>query len=69
MKNDWIMDVLADLRTFSEANGLTALAEQLEDSMLVARNELASQSEGAGVEQSIEAGQARTGTGVTGTGF
>ena len=45
MKNDWILDVLADLNAFAKANGLKALAEQLEDTSLVAAAELASAAE------------------------
>ena len=41
-KNDWILDVLADLKAFASSNGLTAISEQLDDTMLVAASELAS---------------------------
>ena len=40
-KNDWILDVLADLKTFASANGLRALAEQLDDTRLIAAAEIA----------------------------
>lgn len=50
MKNDWILDVLADLKAFAQANGLTNLAEQLEDTSLVAAAEIASGGEGAELE-------------------
>jgi len=43
MTNDWIIDVLADLKTFATKNGLTALAGQLEDTSLIASAEIASQ--------------------------
>ncbi|MFC3118149.1 hypothetical protein [Jhaorihella thermophila] len=42
MRNDWILDVLADLKNFASANGLPALAEQLGDTTLVAAAEIAS---------------------------
>lgn len=42
MQNEWILDVLADLKTFASANGLPALAEQLDDTTLVAAAEIAS---------------------------
>lgn len=42
MQHDWILDVLADLRTFAKANSLEALAEQLEDTTLIAAAEIAS---------------------------
>lgn len=41
MKYDWIMDVLTDLRTFSEDNGLSELTEQLDQTCLVAATEIA----------------------------
>jgi len=41
MAQDWIVDVLADLRNFAIQNGLTNLAEQLDDTILVAATELA----------------------------
>ena len=39
---DWILDVLADLKSFAATNGLPALAEQLDDSMLVAAADIES---------------------------
>ncbi|MFT4961050.1 MAG: hypothetical protein ACI92Z_002136 [Paracoccaceae bacterium] len=42
MQNDWILDVLADLKTFAETNGLEALAQQLDDTALVAAAEISS---------------------------
>ncbi len=45
MKNEWILDVLADLKQFARKNGLAALAEQLDDTALTAAAELTSQSE------------------------
>ena len=44
MRYDWIMDVLADLKAFAQANGLNKLAEQLEDTSHVATIEIASRS-------------------------
>ena len=41
MKSDWILDVLADLKTFARANELVALAEQLDDTSIVAMAEIA----------------------------
>jgi len=42
MKNDWIIDVLMDLKKFSAKNELTYLAEHLDDTIMVASTELAS---------------------------
>ena len=44
-QSDWILDVLADLRAFASSNGWIAISEQLDDTMLVAAGELASQSD------------------------
>ena len=41
MRSDWILDVLADLKTFARANELVALAEQLDDTSIVAMAEIA----------------------------
>ena len=40
MQKDWILDVLADLRAFAMSNDLPALAEQLDDTALVALAEI-----------------------------
>ncbi|UWQ92206.1 hypothetical protein QEZ52_05345 [Aliisedimentitalea scapharcae] len=45
--NDWILDVLVDLKSFASANGLGVLAEQLDDTMLIAAAEIASVRDGA----------------------
>lgn len=42
MRSDWILDVLADLKTFALSVDLPALAEQLDDTALVALAEIAS---------------------------
>ena len=41
MQNEWIVDVLRDLKKFSSTNKLEGLAEQLEDTIMVATAELA----------------------------
>ncbi|WP_413855571.1 hypothetical protein [Albidovulum sp.] len=40
MRYDWILDVLTDLRAFSQTNGLEALAAQLEGTLRVAETEI-----------------------------
>lgn len=40
MNADWVLDVLADLRTFAKQNQFTRLAEQLDDSILIAAADL-----------------------------
>lgn len=42
MANEWILDVLADLRTFAGENGLPELADGLEKVSRIAAAELAS---------------------------
>ncbi|EPX81565.1 hypothetical protein [Litoreibacter arenae] len=44
MKNDWIIDVLMDLKKFSARNNFSYLAEHLDDTIMVASTELASSS-------------------------
>lgn len=46
MGHDWIIDVLTDLRTFAVANDLKALAAKLDDTQLVALDELVSHGKG-----------------------
>jgi hypothetical protein len=41
MRNDWILDVLTDLRTFARDNRLFDLAERLDDAQQVAVEEIA----------------------------
>lgn len=41
MRSDWILDVLSDLKTFAKANDLPVLAEQLDDTAIVALAEIA----------------------------
>lgn len=48
MQYAWILDVLTDLRAFAVQNGLPALAEQLDDTSLLAAAEIAQISGGAG---------------------
>jgi len=47
MANEWIIDVLADLKTYATKNGFSALSRQLEDTTLIAQAEIASAQEKA----------------------
>ena len=49
MAHDWIIDVLTDLRAYARANGLPHLAEQLDETHLAARKEIASQAKGSSI--------------------
>lgn len=40
MRNDWILHVLTDLRTFADQNGMLALAVQLDETLIVASTEI-----------------------------
>ncbi|MGC9370483.1 MAG: hypothetical protein ACP5DX_13165 [Paracoccaceae bacterium] len=40
MPNDWILDVLEDLRSFARQNGLSAIEAEMERAIAVARDEL-----------------------------
>ena len=41
MRNNWIIDVLADLKAFAVSNELPKLAEQLDDAAIIAMTEIA----------------------------
>jgi hypothetical protein len=47
MKNDWIIDILREIRSLSEENGFLELAEQLDDVIFVAAREIAASREPA----------------------
>lgn len=54
MSNTWILDVLADLKSFAVRNDLPALAEQLDDTTLVAATEISSREGGGRAAQSLD---------------
>ena len=41
MANDWMLDVLADLKSFAECNGLGATEKQLDQAMITVADEIA----------------------------
>lgn len=64
MQYDWILDVLSDLKTFALRNGLPALAEQLDDTSLLAAAEisqLAGDMKGEFLTNAISAGSVHWG--------
>lgn len=66
MSDEWIIDVLTDLRRFARERGMTATAAELEDVCLVALAELA---EARGEEGMIATGhEAGTGAADRGAG-
>lgn len=46
MANDWIIDVIVDLRDYAAKNGLPELSKQLDQAMLVAVTEVTSRDMG-----------------------
>jgi hypothetical protein len=65
-RNDWILDVLADLKAYAASNGLVALAEQLDDTKLIAAAEIASRTEEVAPRNDGELGQPGSHTGAIG---
>ncbi len=61
MRSDWILDVLADLRSFAQANDLPRLAEHLDDTALIATAEIAMKNERSA--KHADGKQSKTGTG------
>lgn len=45
MKQNWIIDVLRDLRSFAFANGMDTLAAQIDETQLVAMAEIESKTD------------------------
>jgi hypothetical protein len=62
MKAYWVIDILKDIRQFSEKNGMVELAEQLDDAIFVAASEIGGKLAGLG---SVDAGAGRV-RGVSG---
>ncbi|MEO0401084.1 MAG: hypothetical protein AAF214_01785 [Pseudomonadota bacterium] len=62
MRSDWILDVLTDLKTFARSNNMPALAEQLDDTAIVAMAEIAAMKE-------ANNGQRHDGEAAVGTHF
>lgn len=58
MQYEWILDVLTDLKAFAKGNGLAALAEQLDDTSLVAAAEIAQAAEVTAGGMALDAGEA-----------
>lgn len=60
MAHEWVLDVLADLQTFADANSLPALAAHLDEAGLIAAGELVPQDERTAQRAYAEAIGART---------
>lgn len=64
MKADWVIDILKDIRQFSEKNGMLELAEHLDDAIFVAASEIGARLDGAGPGR-LATGSARSVSGAT----
>ena len=58
MKAYWVIDILKDIRQFSEKNGMVELAEQLDDAIFVAASEIGAQARSTGTVE-VAKGKAR----------
>lgn len=56
MKAYWVIDILKDIRQFSEKNGMVELAEHLDDAIFVAAREIGMKL----AAESVEFGTGRT---------
>lgn len=63
MANDWIIDVLADLRQYALRHNYIALAEQLDDAIVVAAGELIIEADGADAPAALRPEADRAGAG------
>lgn len=68
MRSDWILDVLTDLKTFATANDLPVLAEQLDDTAIVALAEIAALHERTQDKADVDDTIGRNNFGGVGTG-
>ena len=59
MGQKWIIDLIADLRSFAYKNGLPLLARQLDATSTVAQEKLAAMSEGELRGSTVEASQSK----------
>lgn len=64
MTNEWVLDVLADIKSFAIANDLPGLAGQLDEARIVAAAELASQTGEVAANDYVNARRAGQDTGA-----
>lgn len=48
MRHQWIIDVLTDLKTYSQSHGMVALAQKAEEALRIAKAEIAAQGDDGG---------------------
>jgi len=63
----WMIDVLADLRTFADQNGLPLLVRQLDITSTVAQSEIASVMDGTPHASDVDTGQSVPSSGANGS--
>lgn len=63
MKAYWVIDILKDIRQFSEKNGMVELAEQLDDAIFIAAAEIGAKLAATGTID-VANGQARGAAGA-----
>jgi len=66
MNNEWMIDVLADLRNFAAKQAMLELAEHLDDAILVATVEIRNQSRGRVVSAGVNDAKAGNISGTVG---
>ncbi|MGH1368333.1 MAG: hypothetical protein ACRBCL_06920 [Maritimibacter sp.] len=62
MQHEWIIDVLADLKSFAERKGMSATAAQLDDASLVVLAELTAMQGQAGEGSMVQEHDGETGS-------
>ncbi|MFT6547475.1 MAG: hypothetical protein ACJAWM_000906 [Sulfitobacter sp.] len=67
MQSDWILEVLTDLKTFATINGFPVLAEQLDDTAIVALAEISAREDRSG-RKSYGSDLCKAGSDIGGTG-
>lgn len=66
MTNEWMIDVLADLRNFAAKKAMLELAEHLDDAILVAAVEIRNQDRGQVVGVGVNGAEAGNISGTVG---
>ena len=67
MTNEWMIDVLADLRNFAAKQAMLELAEHLDDAILVAAVEIRDRSRGRAVSVGVNDAKAGNISGTVGS--
>ena len=68
MRSDWILDVLADIKTFALSNHMPALAEHLDDTAIIAMAEISASEQRMQAQAHATDSETRTHSGEYGAG-